>query len=168
MRLRGLPLACVCALLLVEGFKVGSTQRDRVIAMLIIFAFNILFWMFFEQAGSSFTFLADKIVDVLKLDINAPEQRVLAETRKATASRKALGQAATLARRDHPGAAGAGPDAGAASGSASQPGDRGDHRRREIADRGHGELRQLGQEWQMHDLGDLTAPDHAYSGARHR
>ncbi|HEY5852095.1 MAG TPA: MFS transporter, partial [Lysobacter sp.] len=25
--------------------------------------FNILFWMFFEQAGSSFTFLADKIVD---------------------------------------------------------------------------------------------------------
>ena len=31
--------------------------------MLIIFAFNILFWMFFEQAGSSFTFLADQIVD---------------------------------------------------------------------------------------------------------
>ena len=31
--------------------------------MLIIFAFNVLFWMFFEQAGSSFTFLADKIVD---------------------------------------------------------------------------------------------------------
>jgi POT family proton-dependent oligopeptide transporter len=38
-------------------------QRDKVIAMLIIFAFNVLFWMFFEQAGSSFTFLADKIVD---------------------------------------------------------------------------------------------------------
>ena len=31
--------------------------------MLIIFAFNILFWMFFEQAGSSFTFLAENIVD---------------------------------------------------------------------------------------------------------
>ena len=31
--------------------------------MLIIFVFNVLFWMFFEQAGSSFTFLADKIVD---------------------------------------------------------------------------------------------------------
>ena len=55
--------AVLCALLLVEGFKVGSMQRDRVIAMLIIFAFNIMFWMFFEQAGSSFTFLADKIVD---------------------------------------------------------------------------------------------------------
>ena len=35
----------------------------RVIAMLIIFAFNVLFWMFFEQAGSSFNFLAQNIVD---------------------------------------------------------------------------------------------------------
>ena len=34
-----------------------------VVAMLIIFVFNVLFWMFFEQAGSSFTFLADKIVN---------------------------------------------------------------------------------------------------------
>ena len=41
----------------------GRVQRDAPIAMLIIFAFNIMFWMFFEQAGSSFTFLADKIVD---------------------------------------------------------------------------------------------------------
>ncbi len=31
--------------------------------MLIIFAFNILFWMFFEQAGSSFNFLAENIVN---------------------------------------------------------------------------------------------------------
>ena len=31
--------------------------------MVIIFAFNILFWMFFEQAGSSFNFLAEKIVN---------------------------------------------------------------------------------------------------------
>ncbi|WP_199100762.1 oligopeptide:H+ symporter [Dyella sp. ASV21] len=53
----------LAALLLVEGFREGKVQRDRVIAMLIIFAFNVLFWMFFEQAGSSFTFLADKIVN---------------------------------------------------------------------------------------------------------
>ncbi|MGO4552721.1 oligopeptide:H+ symporter, partial [Stenotrophomonas sp. 2YAF22] len=32
-------------------------------AMLIIFAFNVMFWMFFEQAGSSFTFLAENIVN---------------------------------------------------------------------------------------------------------
>jgi len=31
--------------------------------MLLIFLFNVLFWCFFEQAGSSFNFLADKIVD---------------------------------------------------------------------------------------------------------
>jgi POT family proton-dependent oligopeptide transporter len=51
------------ALLLVEGIREGRVQRDRVIAMLIIFVFNVLFWMFFEQAGSSFNFLADRIVD---------------------------------------------------------------------------------------------------------
>jgi POT family proton-dependent oligopeptide transporter len=53
----------LCLLLLVEGVRNGAEQRDKVIAMLVIFTFNILFWMFFEQAGSSFTFLADKIVD---------------------------------------------------------------------------------------------------------
>jgi POT family proton-dependent oligopeptide transporter len=51
------------ALLLVEGIRNGSKQRDMVIAMLIIFAFNVLFWCFFEQAGSSFTFLASEIVN---------------------------------------------------------------------------------------------------------
>ena len=44
-------------MLLVEGIREGSVARDKVIAMLIIFAFNVLFWMFFEQAGSSFSFL---------------------------------------------------------------------------------------------------------------
>jgi POT family proton-dependent oligopeptide transporter len=50
-------------LLLVEGIREGPRQRDMVIAMLIIFAFNVLFWMFFEQAGSSFNFLAQNIVN---------------------------------------------------------------------------------------------------------
>ena len=50
-------------MLLVEGIREGSKQRDMVIAMLIIFAFNVLFWCFFEQAGSSFTFLAEQIVN---------------------------------------------------------------------------------------------------------
>ncbi|MFY8123376.1 MAG: peptide MFS transporter [Silanimonas sp.] len=53
----------LAGMLLVEGIKNGAQARDKVIAMLIIFAFNILFWMFFEQAGSSFTFLADQIVN---------------------------------------------------------------------------------------------------------
>ena len=49
--------------LLVEGIKEGKVARDKTIAMLVIFAFNIMFWMFFEQAGSSFTFLAEQIVN---------------------------------------------------------------------------------------------------------
>jgi len=50
-------------LLLIEGVREGKVQRDRVLAMLLIFAFNVLFWMFYEQAGSSFNFLAQNIVD---------------------------------------------------------------------------------------------------------
>ncbi len=50
-------------MLIVEGFRNGPVARDKVFAMLIIFFFNILFWMFFEQAGSSFTFLAENIVN---------------------------------------------------------------------------------------------------------
>ncbi len=53
----------LAVMLLVEGIRNGAVARDKVIAMLIIFAFNILFWIFFEQAGSSFTFLANDIVD---------------------------------------------------------------------------------------------------------
>jgi POT family proton-dependent oligopeptide transporter len=49
-------------MLIVEGVRNGPVARDKTIAMMIIFAFNILFWCFFEQAGSSFTFLAEKIV----------------------------------------------------------------------------------------------------------
>jgi len=52
----------LCVMVLMEGVREGSTNRDRSIAMLIIFAFNILFWMFFEQAGSSFNFLAQDVV----------------------------------------------------------------------------------------------------------
>jgi POT family proton-dependent oligopeptide transporter len=50
-------------MLVVEGVREGKVARDKTIAMMIIFFFNIMFWCFFEQAGSSFTFLADKIVD---------------------------------------------------------------------------------------------------------
>jgi POT family proton-dependent oligopeptide transporter len=53
----------LCVLIVIEGVREGAVQRDRALAMLLIFVFNVLFWMFFEQAGSSFNFLADKIVD---------------------------------------------------------------------------------------------------------
>jgi POT family proton-dependent oligopeptide transporter len=50
-------------MLMIEGIKNGKVARDKVIAMLLIFFFNCMFWCFFEQAGSSFTFLAEKIID---------------------------------------------------------------------------------------------------------
>lgn len=53
----------VGAMLVIEAVRAGKVQTQRVFAMLIIFAFNVLFWMFFEQAGSSFNFLAQNIVE---------------------------------------------------------------------------------------------------------
>lgn len=58
----GLLWLGLAALLLREGNRDGPVARDRVAAMLIVFLLNTVFWMFFEQAGSSFNFLAEKIV----------------------------------------------------------------------------------------------------------
>lgn len=55
-------VGCV-AMLLNAGFKSDRIQLDKIWALLILFLANILFWMFFEQAGSSFTFLAEALVD---------------------------------------------------------------------------------------------------------
>ena len=53
----------LAAALVFEGVREGRVARDRVMAMLVIFALNTVFWMFFDQAGSSFNFLAEKIID---------------------------------------------------------------------------------------------------------
>jgi POT family proton-dependent oligopeptide transporter len=59
----GALFVALAAMLLVEALREGAVSRDKVIAMLMLFTFNILFWCFFEQAGSSFNFLAENIVD---------------------------------------------------------------------------------------------------------
>jgi len=52
------------AFILLKGArKEGRIALDKVIACLIMCGFNVIFFMFFEQAGSSFTFLAQNIVD---------------------------------------------------------------------------------------------------------
>ncbi|AWV06353.1 dihydroorotate dehydrogenase [Lysobacter maris] len=61
--LLGILFVAVIGMLVVEAIREGAVQRDRGFAMLILFLFNVLFWMFFEQAGSSFNFLAQNIVD---------------------------------------------------------------------------------------------------------
>lgn len=61
--LLGVMFLGLALMLLIEALREGGDSRDKVFAMLVLFAFNILFWMFFEQAGSSFTFLAHELVD---------------------------------------------------------------------------------------------------------
>ncbi|GAA4796170.1 oligopeptide:H+ symporter [Lysobacter hankyongensis] len=64
--LQGILMALIvipAVMLLAEGAREGGVARDKVMAMLLIFFFNVMFWMFFEQAGSSFNFLAERIVD---------------------------------------------------------------------------------------------------------
>ncbi len=53
----------VAFMLIKQTRYAGKVAVDRVIACLIMFGFNVVFFMFFEQAGSSFTFLAQNIVD---------------------------------------------------------------------------------------------------------
>ncbi|GLQ47876.1 dihydroorotate dehydrogenase [Dyella lipolytica] len=61
--LLGLLFVGVATMLIVEAVRHDTVQVQRVIAMLIIFAFNLLFWMFYFQLGTSFNFLAENMVD---------------------------------------------------------------------------------------------------------
>ncbi|PIV81247.1 MFS transporter [bacterium CG17_big_fil_post_rev_8_21_14_2_50_64_8] len=56
-------LVFVCFNLLRAGFTSGNVQRDRIIVLMILMTFNVVFWAFFEQAGTSLTMFADRNVD---------------------------------------------------------------------------------------------------------
>lgn len=49
--------------LISAGAKEGKIWRDRMIALVIFILINIVFWAFFEQAGTSLTLFADRNVD---------------------------------------------------------------------------------------------------------
>ena len=49
--------------LIVEASKEGKIARDKIIGMIIMIFFNIVFWACFEQAGSSLTLFAERNVD---------------------------------------------------------------------------------------------------------
>ncbi len=53
----------VCFNLLRAGFQGDKVQRDRIIVLMILMTFNVVFWACFEQAGSSLTLFADRNVD---------------------------------------------------------------------------------------------------------
>ncbi|WP_329742427.1 oligopeptide:H+ symporter [Dyella sp. A6] len=59
----GLLFVVVAVALLAEAMRHDRVQVHRVLAMLIIFAFNVLFWMFYYQLGTSFNFLAENLVN---------------------------------------------------------------------------------------------------------
>ena len=56
-------LVFVCYNLLRAGFQGDRVQRDRIIVLMILMVFNVVFWACFEQAGSSLTLFADRNVD---------------------------------------------------------------------------------------------------------
>jgi POT family proton-dependent oligopeptide transporter len=56
-------LLYVCINLITEGVKDGAVQRDRILVLMILMVFNVVFWACFEQAGSSLTLFADRNVD---------------------------------------------------------------------------------------------------------
>jgi POT family proton-dependent oligopeptide transporter len=56
-------LAFVLVNLLWAGFRGGRVQRDRMLVLIILMFFNVVFWACFEQAGSSLTLFADRNVD---------------------------------------------------------------------------------------------------------
>ncbi len=56
-------LLFVCFNLLRAGFQGDKVQRDRILVLMILMIFNVVFWACFEQAGSSLTLFADRNVD---------------------------------------------------------------------------------------------------------
>jgi POT family proton-dependent oligopeptide transporter len=50
----------------------GKVQRDRILVLMLLMVFNVLFWALFEQAGSSLTIFADRNVDRMVLGFEMP------------------------------------------------------------------------------------------------
>ncbi|MEE9391478.1 MAG: peptide MFS transporter [Planctomycetota bacterium] len=55
--------AVVLVLLLKLGMGEGKVALHRIYSLLILMFFHMMFWAFFEQAGSSLTLFADRVVD---------------------------------------------------------------------------------------------------------
>jgi proton-dependent oligopeptide transporter, POT family len=67
-----LALGYVVMQLLKAAFSEGREQRDRIIVLMILMVFNVVFWACFEQAGSSLTLFADRNVDRMILGYEMP------------------------------------------------------------------------------------------------
>jgi POT family proton-dependent oligopeptide transporter len=67
-----LALGMVLFQLLRVGFREGKVQRDRIIVLMVLMVFNVVFWACFEQAGSSLILFADRNVDRMVLGYEMP------------------------------------------------------------------------------------------------
>ncbi|MCA9708465.1 MAG: oligopeptide:H+ symporter [Myxococcales bacterium] len=66
-------LAAVLVQLAQAAFAGGDrVQRDRIIVLVILMVFNVVFWACFEQAGTSLTLFADRNVDRVVLGWEMP------------------------------------------------------------------------------------------------
>jgi POT family proton-dependent oligopeptide transporter len=66
------------AYMVIEAFRCDPRYRDRVFAAIALSLFSILFWACFEQAGSSMTLFADRIVDRTVFGWEIPASTLLA------------------------------------------------------------------------------------------
>ncbi len=54
----GVMLIAMVILMLAVAFRETKEQREKIFALLVLLVFNVMFWSFFEQAGSSLTLYA--------------------------------------------------------------------------------------------------------------
>ncbi|UJR79220.1 Di-/tripeptide transporter [Sandaracinus amylolyticus] len=71
---------------LFEAFRVTKIERERLFVILIMCVFSMLFWAFFEQAGSSINLFTDRNIDrvseervVTQEDVGRPMELVLTQ-----------------------------------------------------------------------------------------
>jgi POT family proton-dependent oligopeptide transporter len=56
-------IVIVLGSLLVTAFREGKEQREKMFVLLVLWFFHMLFWTFFEQAGTSLTLFTDRNID---------------------------------------------------------------------------------------------------------
>lgn len=62
----------VILVLLIWSFRLEKVARERLWVVLVLLVFNVVFWAFFEQAGSSITLFTERNVDKAVLGFNIP------------------------------------------------------------------------------------------------
>ena len=82
----------ICFLILiVTAFRCPKVERERLFVALILMFFSMLFWAFFEQAGSSVNLFTDRNVDIVVNDTTLTTADVGTELRDVAVTQEFLG-----------------------------------------------------------------------------